>query len=263
MTLERIKIVPEPVDVYQEFARHFLSELQEIQDSQKLLNLILPIGPTSQYPLIAAEINNQKLSMKNCRIILMDEYLDWHGRPLASNHHLSFRGQFEKFLSTLNPEFRIKDEYWVIPDPFDIHRIDNFISEYGPVQTCYGGIGVHGHVAFNEPPVSRYGSISLDEFRDCGTRVVPLAPETLTINALRNNHGKFSDFPTLAVTIGMKQILGARRIRLYADGGSRQHEALRQFAEESENIFYPITLLKNHKDVSIFVDRITGSELTK
>ncbi|MFM7139259.1 MAG: hypothetical protein ACKOXS_03010, partial [Actinomycetes bacterium] len=60
-----------------------------------------------------------------------------------------------------------------------------------------------------------------------------------------------------------KQILGARRIRLYADGGSRQHEALRQFAEESENIFYPITLLKNHKDVSIFVDRITGSELTK
>lgn len=263
MTLERIRVVPEPVDVYQEFARHFISELQEVQDSEKALSLILPIGPTSQYPLITAQINYQRLSMKNCRIILMDEYLDWHGRPLVSSHHLSFRGQFEKFLSTIKPELRIKDEHWVIPDPFDIYRIDNFISEHGSVQTCYGGIGVHGHIAFNEPPVSRYGSVSLDEFRNSGTRVVVLAPETLTINALRGNHGKFSDFPTLAVTIGMKHILGASKIRLYADGGSRQHEALRQFVEESENIFYPITLLKNHKDVSILVDSNTGSELNK
>jgi len=263
MTLERINIVPEPVDVYQEFARHFLSELQEIQDSQRLLNVILPIGPTAQYPLIAAEINSQRLSMKNCRIILMDEYLDWHGRPLESSHPLSFRGQFEKFLSIVNPKLRIQDNHWVVPDPFDIYRIDNFISEFGSVQTCYGGIGVHGHIAFNEPPVTRYGSVPLNEFRNSGTRVVVLAPETLTINALRGNHGKFADFPTLAVTIGMKHILGARRIRLYADGGSRQHEALRQFAEESENVFYPITLLKNHKDVSILIDRNTGSELSK
>ena len=128
MTLERIRVVPEPVDVYQEFARHFISELQEVQDSEKTLNLILPIGPTSQYPLITAQINYQRLSMKNCRIILMDEYLDWHGRPLVSSHHLSFRRQFEEFLSTVNPELRIDDEHWVIPDPFDIYSIDNFIS---------------------------------------------------------------------------------------------------------------------------------------
>ncbi len=263
MTLERIKIVSTPADVYEEFASSFIAQLKAIQGSQENLNLILPIGPTSQYPLIAAEINRQGLSMGNCRIVLMDEYLDWHGRPLASNHHLSFRGHFEKFLATINPNLRIKDEHWIIPDPFDINRVDNFISENGPIQTCYGGIGVHGHIAFNEPPVSRYGALPIAEFRQSGTRVVVLAPETLTINALRGNHGKFADFPTLAVTIGMKHILAAKQIRLFADGGSRQHEALRQFVEEPENVFYPLTLLKSHSDVSIVIDQNTGSELNK
>lgn len=263
MTLNRIKIVPEPSDVYQEFASTFIAQLQDAQGNQGNLNLILPIGPTSQYPLIAAEINSRGLSMKNCRVVLMDEYLDWHGRPLKSNHHLSFRGQFEKFLTAIDPGLRIRDEHWIIPDPFDINRVDDFISEHGPIQTCYGGVGVHGHIAFNEPPVSRYGALTLDEFRQCGTRVVVLAPETLTINALRGNHGKFSNFPTLAVTIGMKHILAANQIRLFADGGSRQHEALRQFVEEPENVFYPITLLKSHPDVSIIIDRNTGSEFAK
>lgn len=261
MTRARVKVVPEPGDVYRAFTQSFIQQLEQAQASSETLNLILPIGPTAQYPLIAAEINNKKLSMRNLRIVLMDEYLDWQGRPIPSSHHLSFQGQFEKFLDSIDSDLRLKEQDWVIPDPFDINRIDNFISKNGQIQTCYGGIGVHGHIAFNEPPVSRYGSIPLDEFRQSGTRVVVLAPETITINALRGNHGRFSDFPTLAVTIGMKHILAAKQVRLFADGGSRQHEAIRQFVEEKESVLYPITLLKSHPDVTILVDANTGSEL--
>lgn len=261
MTRARVTVVPEPGDVYRAFAQSFIRELEQVQGSSETLNLILPIGPTAQYPLIAGEINNKKLSMRNLRIVLMDEYLDWQGRPIPSSHHLSFRGQFEKFLNSVDSNLRPNDQDWVIPDPFKIDLIDNFISQHGQIQTCYGGIGVHGHIAFNEPPVSRYGSVSLEEFRQSGTRVVVLAPETITINALRGNHGRFFDFPTLAVTIGMKHILAAKQIRLFADGGSRQHEAIRQFVEEEESVLYPITLLKSHPDVSILVDTNTGSEL--
>lgn len=261
MTRARVTVVPEPGDVYRAFAQSFIQELEQVQGSSETLNLILPIGPTAQYPLIAGEINNKKLSMRNLRIVLMDEYLDWQGRPIPSSHHLSFRGQFEKFLNSVDSNLRLNDQDWVIPDPFEIDLIDNFISQHGQIQTCYGGIGVHGHIAFNEPPITRYGSVSLEEFRQSGTRVVVLAPETITINALRGNHGRFFDFPTLAVTIGMKHILAAKQIRLFADGGSRQHEAIRQFVEEEESVLYPITLLKSHPDVSILVDANTGSEL--
>lgn len=262
MSRSRVIVLPDTTDVYQSFAESFLGSLRQVQGSGQTLNVILPIGPTAQYPLIAGVINEQGLSLANLRVVLMDEYLDWHGRPLDSNHALSFRRQFVEFLDTIDPKLRLADSHWVIPDPFDIERVDRFIDDHGPIRTCYGGIGVHGHIAFNEPPVSRYGKVSLDDFRNSGTRVVALAPETITINALRGNHGKFADFPTLAVTIGMRHILGAQSIRLYADGGSRQHEALRQFAYQSPDVSYPITLLKDHADVEIVVDQNTGSELT-
>lgn len=261
MTKSRIKQVPEPADVYHAFADEFLNAVRVANNSNKTLNLILPIGPTAQYEIMARTINSEDLSLANCRVVLMDEYLDWHGRPIPSTHPLSFRAQFVKFLDLLKPALRMKEEHWTIPDPFEISRVDEFISRHGSIDVCFGGIGVHGHIAFNEPPVSRYGEVSLDEFQRSGTRVVVLAPETITINALRGNHGKFSDFPTLAVTIGMSHILSAKKIRLYADGGSRQHEALRQFAEEQPNVRYPITLLRDHSDVEIVVDRNTGSEL--
>jgi glucosamine-6-phosphate deaminase len=261
MTRDRVFLLPEPSDVYREFATGFLEQLRAVQNLPETLNVILPIGPTAQYPLIAKTVNEEGLSLDKCRIVLMDEYLDWHGRPISPQKHLSFKRQFETFIDLVDEKLKIDSKHWVIPDPFDIMRIDNFISEYGAIQTCYGGIGVHGHIAFNEPPVSRYGEVSLEEFRASGTRVVALAPETITINALRGNHGKFDNFPQLAVTIGMKHILNSKSIRLFADGGTRQHEALRQFVEGPETVHYPITLLRNHTDIKIFVDSLTGSEL--
>lgn len=263
MTRDRVQTLPQPSDVYREFAQRFIEQLRGVQGGSETLNLILPIGPTAQYPLIAEQINQEGLSLDKCRIVLMDEYLDWHGRPISSVHHLSFKRQFENFLGLIDEKLRIDSSHWVIPDPFEIMLVDNFISEFGPIETCYGGIGVHGHIAFNEPPVNRYGEVSIEEFRQSGTRVVVLAPETITINALRGNHGKFSDFPQLAVTIGMKHILNSNSIRLFADGGSRQHEAIKQFVEGPETVRYPITLLRNHPDVKIVVDELTGSELVK
>jgi len=263
MIRNRIQILSQPGNVYREFAQGFIEQLRSVQGGSETLNLILPIGPTAQYPIIAGQINEEGLSLDKCRIVLMDEYLDWHGRPISPEHYLSFRRQFENFLELVNEKLRISSSHWVIPDPFEIMRIDNFISEFGPIHTCYGGIGVHGHIAFNEPPVNRYGEVSIEEFRESGTRVVALAPETITINALRGNHGKFSDFPQLAVTIGMKHILNSKSIRLFADGGSRQHEAIKQFVEGPESVRYPITLLRNHTDVKIVVDELTGSELSK
>ena len=263
MTRDRVQILSQPSDVYRDFAQGFVELLRGVQGGSETLSLILPIGPIAQYPIIAKQINEEGLSLDKCRIVLMDEYLDWHGRPISPKHHLSFRRQFENFLELVNVKLRISSSHWVIPDPFEIMRVDNFISEFGPIHTCYGGIGVHGHIAFNEPPINRYGEISIEEFRESGTRVVALAPETITINALRGNHGKFSDFPQLAVTIGMKHILNSKRIRLFADGGSRQHEAIKQFVEGPESVRYPITLLRNHADVKIVVDELTGSELSK
>jgi glucosamine-6-phosphate deaminase len=81
MTLSRITVVSHPTDVYESFANNFLRQVESVQSSNRTLKLILPVGPTAQYPIIADQVNRRNLSLKNLRIVLMDEYLDWQGRP--------------------------------------------------------------------------------------------------------------------------------------------------------------------------------------
>jgi glucosamine-6-phosphate deaminase len=255
----RLAVVPDANDVHRAFADDLLIRLRAAQIDGALLRLILPIGPTAQYPLIAQATNSEELSWRNVRVVLMDEYLDWHGRPLPNTDPLSFRGQFEAFLESIDGRLRLADEHWVIPDPFDIDRVDRFIEQIGGIDTCFGGVGVHGHVAFNEPPVSRYGRVPLDEFAISGCRVVMLAPETITINALRAAGGRFEGFPTMAVTIGMRHILGAASVRLYCDGGTRQQEAIRQFSQGTPNVEWPVSLLTQHPDCVLTADSLSAA----
>jgi glucosamine-6-phosphate deaminase len=256
----RILVLKDPVDVYQAFAEDVAGEIKRATEQGKSLNLILPIGPISQYPILAKICNRDRISFRNVFISLMDEYLDWQGRPIPLENPLSFEAVFEDFLAQLDEELRPTRSQWVVPDPFDIKRVEKFFESKGGVDICYGGVGVHGHIAFNEPPVSRYGKISLVEFSASKTRVVVLAPETFVINALRAKGGDFKDFPTMAVTIGMELILSAKKIRLFCDGGTRQQESIYRFENGDLDVSYPISILRQHPDVLLTADELSAKK---
>lgn len=42
----------------------------------------------------------------------------------------------------------------ILPENF-LEEIKVNVKEVGKIDTCYGGIGYHGHIAFNEPPINR------------------------------------------------------------------------------------------------------------
>jgi glucosamine-6-phosphate deaminase len=254
----RLLVVKEPADVYEAFANDIAREIKGANELGHHLNLILPIGPTAQYPILAEMCNRQRISFRNVYISLMDEYLDWQGRPIPLENPLSFEAVFEEFLGQLDEELRPLRSQWVVPDPFDINRVEKFFESKGGVDICYGGVGVHGHIAFNEPPVSRYGKISLSEFSTSKSRVVALAPETFVINALRAKGGEFKNFPTLAVTIGMELILSSKKIRLFCDGGTRQQEAIYRFENDEVDVSYPVSILRNHPDVLLTADELSA-----
>ena len=256
----RLVVVPEPQDVYASFAREIADEIKQAHRERRELKLIFPIGPVAHYPLLAAICNSERISFQGVFISLMDEYLDWQGRPLPTSHSLSFKSSFEQFLSLLDVELRPSEAQWVVPDPFDIDRIERFFNELGGIDVTYGGVGVNGHIAFNEPPISKYGAISIEEFTNSKTRVVSLTPETFVINALRSAGGDLSDFPTLAVTIGMELILSSKKVRLYCDGGVRQNEAIYQFVKGPLSVSYPITLLQSHPDTILLADELSASK---
>jgi glucosamine-6-phosphate deaminase len=62
----------------------------------------------------------------------------------------------------------------------------------------------------------------------------------------------------MAVTLGMRDILAARRLRLYAQGGSWQRTILRIALLGEEDVDYPVTLARDHADYAIITDADTA-----
>lgn len=234
----------------------------EIQENNRLGNptrLILPVGPLGQFPILADICNRERITWKNVYTFNMDEYCDWQGRAIPASHPLSFRGFIQTNLfERLEPEMRIPGAQIHFPDPLNLDWISERIQEVGGIDTCYGGIGYHGHVAFNEALISRWHQVSPDEFRNSLTRLVQLEPETIVMNSIRSTGGNPAAMPPMAVTLGMQDIYNARRIRLYCQGGSWQRTVLRIAVLGEETVRYPVTLLQGHPDYAIFTDENTA-----
>jgi glucosamine-6-phosphate deaminase len=257
-----LTVVADAPAVHEAFARWLADFIAERNAAGQPTRLILPVGPTLGYPLLTAICNRERISWADVKVITMDEYLDWTGRPVSPGHPLSFTGFMQRFLASLDDELRPPSNAYVWPDPFEINRVEGFIKHIGGIDACLGGIGIHGHVAFNEPPISRFAQIGLEEFADSPTRVVPLAPETIVMNASRAQGGRFQDFPTMAVTVGMREILGSQRIRLFCEGGVWQQEAILQAVSGHEDLAYPVSLLARHPDAAIVADELSAAKAT-
>lgn len=246
--------------LYQHFAESIASEIQENNLHGRPTRLILPVGPIGQYPVLADICNQKHISWKNVYSFNMDEYCDWQGRAIPMDHPLSFEGFIRKHLfERLEAEIRIPEEHIHFPNPLRLDWISEQIEFVGGIDTCYGGIGYHGHVAFNEAPISRWYKLTPEQFRNSLTRIVQLEPETIVMNSIRSTGGNPAAMPPMAVTLGMKDIVNARRIRLYCQGGAWQRTVLRIALLGEESVEYPVTLLQNHPDFAIFTDEDTAT----
>jgi glucosamine-6-phosphate deaminase len=110
---------------------------------------------------------------------------------------------------------------------------------------------VTGHLAFNEPPEPGE-AVSVEAFRALPTRVVRLSRETLLINAVNVARGNLDRIPRLAVTVGMKEILEARKVRVYMN--REWHGAIvRKLLHGPVTPAVPASLLQTHPDVRLTV----------
>jgi glucosamine-6-phosphate deaminase len=124
---------------------------------------------------------------------------------------------------------------------------DKLIDELGGVDLCLGGLGINGHIAFNEPAETG-DSITAEEYAELGTRVLPVSRETQAINAYGYKRGDLRAMPTWCITVGMKQILASRKIYI-ALNRDWQHGIAKHVFNDKPQPQMPASLLQNHKDV--------------
>lgn len=247
----RFRLLPDIPALLDDFA---LSILGEVRGSEKP-RLILPVGPVGQYRRVVEIANQERISWSNVHVFAMDEFLDWEGRPIPAEHPLSFRGFLERELfGRLDESLRPPPSQRFYPHPFRIDEISEAIAKVGGIDCCFGGIGYHGHIAFNEPPISRWNRVSPEEFRSSRTRVVTLGDDSIVVQSIGCAGGNSAAIPPMAVTLGMRDILAARRIRLYCAGGERHRTIFRISVAGDVSTDYPSTLVQGHPDAEIMID---------
>lgn len=86
-----LKVVEKEWDVYFDMALAMLKEIMENNAKGKPTVMIVPVGPTEQYPILARLVNQLNISLKNVWFFNMDEYMISPGEELAPQqpHELS------------------------------------------------------------------------------------------------------------------------------------------------------------------------------
>ena len=233
-------------EVYYEYAIQMIEEISKNNAAGKNTVFILPCGPVDQYPIFARLVNRYRISLKNVWFINMDEYLD-NGQ--WSNDKFSFRLAMDKALyNRIDPELVMPVEQRVFPDPNCPEKIGELIEKLGGVDMAMGGIALNGHIAFNEPEPD----MSVEEFAQLPTRVINLTPETKAKDAILGRGGAIDSIPDQAITVGMKELLGARKIRvsMLLD---MQRAVVRKACYGEVSAACPITLVQNHPDALIMI----------
>jgi glucosamine-6-phosphate deaminase len=247
----KVRVLGDMASVGRDMAEVMLREIREAAARGRAATFIVPVGPVDQFPSLAERINAERVDCGDVMLINMDEYLTDHDRWIPKEHPLSFRGFMDRlFYDRLNPELAPRAENRVFPDPQDCGAIQRRIDERGGVDVCFGGIGINGHIAFNEPP-EEGELISNEQFAALPTRCLSLTRETRTINA-NTVGGEISVIPRRAVTVGMKECLGARKVRFYCNR-PWQSAVVRRVLHGPVTPACPASLLRTHADAEIAV----------
>lgn len=245
----RCKSVATEYDVYFDMALTMLEEIIANNKKGKNTVMIVPVGPTNQYPMLADMVNRLNVSLKNVHFFNMDEYMVSPTQTVGRDDPLSFYGRMKReFYDLVRPDLVMPECQRHFPAPGEEEMYDCLIGELGGVDACFGGLGINGHIAFNEPPEVDT-PMTADEFAELGTRVLPISRETKTINAYGYNKGDLHGMPQWCVTVGMKQILSAKKVYI-ALNRPWQHGPFKHAVLGPQTASIPASLLQRCKDVT-------------
>lgn len=246
-----VRVLGDAASIVHDFAENILDEIQRTQNAGRPATLIVPVGPVDQFPILARLINEKNISCRDVVFINMDEYLGDDDQWIPDEHPLSFRAFMDRsFYQLLDPALAPLSENRVFPDPRDCGAVQELIDARGGVDACFGGIGINGHMAFNEPPEDG-ATISEDQFAALPTRSLDLSRETRTINSVTVG-GEIAVVPRRAITVGMREIMASRRLCFYCNR-PWQSAVVRRLLHGPLTPMCPASFLRRHPDASLTI----------
>jgi glucosamine-6-phosphate deaminase len=253
------RLVKDSLEMGMVMAMELADEIRSNSAKGLTTRAIIPCGPACWYKPFTDLINREKLSLKKLVVFHMDECLDWQGRELSKKHPYSFRGFMEKyFYGPVLPELCVPEENRNWLNAGNIMEIKEKI-EKAPIDITYGGWGQDGHIAYNQARRHPFSHITLDDIRNSTVRIQENNIDTIIALAQRTFGMAYQFVPPMSVTLGVKECLSARKVRLFSDTGAWKQTALRVALFGPLTPEYPITLCQEHPDAILTATIATAS----
>ncbi|NLZ66780.1 MAG: glucosamine-6-phosphate deaminase [Clostridiaceae bacterium] len=206
---------------------------------EAVLGLATGSSPIGAYAELARMCAEENLDFSDVRTVNLDEYVGLDG-----SHPQSYRYFMHKYLFD---KVNIDPKNTYVPDGFaedpdeECDLYDELLESLGYADLQLLGIGVNGHIGFNEPA----------DFFIPETHVVKIAESTIDAN--QRFFDTRDEVPRYAITIGIKGILCAERIVLIASG-RKKAEALKAACFGPVTPKMPASILQVHPNVTVIAD---------
>ncbi len=232
---------------YEEMSKLGYDVIKKVVTSKPNAILGLATGgtPVGLYKNMIEDCKNGVVSYKDISTINLDEYLGLDGNDNQSYRYFMNTNLFDHIdidkKNTYLPNGKAEDRQ------AECERYSKLADEMQQdVQIL--GIGSNGHIAFNEPGTAF----------DSRTHVVDLTENTIKDNA--RFFDKIEDVPTQAFTMGISNIVNAKKILLLASGANKA-DAIYQTIKGTPSENCPASALQNHPDVIFVLDEAAASKL--
>lgn len=176
------------------------------------------------------------LSFSGVSSVNLDEYISLGGEHPASYRYFMDHNFFDHI--NIDPANTFVPNGTAADIGAECRRYDEIIRSLGRIDLQLLGIGLDGHIGFNEPC-------------DCfipGTHAVELHPSTIEANA--RFFADSSAVPQKAITMGIAPILQAKKVLLVASGQSKK-EILQKAFFGPITPYVPASVLQLHPDVTV------------
>ena len=231
---------------FEDSARLAADRILELVRREPRCTLGLATGSTAAavYPYLVSAWRAGTVSFRETRTVNLDEYVG-----LPGDHPQSYRAGMDGWLLR-QTDFRPENTYVAdgMADPAaELAVFRDRLAAGVDLQLL--GVGANGHIGFNEPGDSLTAGPHL---------------ETLT-DATRAANARFfagpAEVPARALTMGVGDILRAKRLLLVITGESKRAAARMLLKDDEVTTRWPVTLLKLHPAATVILDRALADSL--
>ena len=226
------------VDSYKELSRKAAQIIASVVTLKPdcVLGLATGSSPVGTYDRLTEMYENGELDFSRVTSVNLDEYVGLDGDNDQSYRYFMNKNLFDRVNIDKSRTF-VPNGLAADPAAEGL-AYDEHIKSLGGIDIQLLGIGLDGHIGFNEP----------DSFFTKETHLVKLHESTIEANS--RFFASRDEVPTTAITMGMGSIMQARRVLLIANGAKKK--------EIMEKAFFgpitpevPASILQMHPDVTV------------